>query len=86
MSSSYWKIYEIYFSTANAEKSEKYLVVLVSAVVLTDEAHDGGRGLALVLEADKLCGVCGVGGAAGPLAGLLRQWHAPVLGQRTRGV
>lgn len=67
-------------------KSEMYLVVLVSAVVLTDEAHDGGRGLALVLEADKLCGVCGVGGAAGPLAGLLRQRHAPVLGQRTRGV
>lgn len=42
MSSSYWKIYEIYFGPANAEKSEMYLVVLVSAVVLTDEAHDGG--------------------------------------------
>lgn len=68
MSSSYWKIYEIYFGPAN---SEMYLVVLVSAVVLTDEAHDGGRGLALVLEADKLCRVCGVGGAAGPLSGLL---------------
>lgn len=75
-----------YLSILRQEKQVSYLVVLVPSVVLADEAHDGGCGLTLLLEADELCGVGRVSGAARPLTGLLWQWHAPVLGQGARGV